>query len=214
MDQAQWEEIVTGLVEGDDQVAQAFWNQYGARLHRLAANRLPGALQRRVGADDVVQSACRTFLRRARKGEFDLPNGDSLWRLLCAITLAKLRKHIRFHLRQKRGLNRELHIDTLSSSGKANLPPLAARGVGPEAAAVFSDEFRSLLGGLDEEERTLIVYKLQRFTNDEIAEKMGCSERTVRRIVKRVQSRLQRTLEITVTGQTPDAEEHPASVEV
>lgn len=201
--QQQWEEIVNGLVEGDDQVAYEFWNRYGARLHRLAENRLPGALQRRVGADDVVQSACRTFLRRARKGEFDLPDGDALWRLLCAITLAKLRKHIRFHLRQKRGLNQELHIDALSSSGKADLPPLAAGGVGPEAAAIFSDEFRSLLDGLDEEERTLVIYKLQRYNNEEIAEKMGCSERTVRRIVKRVQARLQRTLEFTVAGRSP-----------
>jgi DNA-directed RNA polymerase specialized sigma24 family protein len=37
--------------------------------------------------------------------------------------------------------------------------------------------------------------KLQEHTNGEIAQKTGCSERTVRRIVQRVQSRLRDILD-------------------
>jgi len=56
------------------------------------------------GPEDLVQSACRTFLRRAQIGQFRLADSEELWRLLCAITLTKVREQTRFHMRQKRGL--------------------------------------------------------------------------------------------------------------
>jgi DNA-directed RNA polymerase specialized sigma24 family protein len=34
--------------------------------------------------------------------------------------------------------------------------------------------------------------KLQELTNEQVAEQFGCSERTVRRILKRVQERIER----------------------
>ena len=45
-----------------------------------------------------------------------------------------------------------------------------------------------------EEQQRIVEMKLEHFTNDEIAEKMECSERTVRRISKRIRARLQQIL--------------------
>ena len=68
-----------------------------------AAGRQPDepALQRRIGPDDIVQSVCRTFFRRSQDGQFELHGTASLWRLLCAITLAKVRHHARFHYQEQ-----------------------------------------------------------------------------------------------------------------
>src|SRR5438128_353918 len=85
-DEARWQKLIDGLRAGDNQVVREFCAQYGDMLHRVAAKHLPRGLRRRVGPEDVVQSACRTFLRRARVGEFQLDDSDGLWRLLCAIT--------------------------------------------------------------------------------------------------------------------------------
>ncbi len=41
----------------------------------------------------------------------------------------------------------------------------------------------------------MVDLKLQEHTNEEAARLLGCSERTVRRILKRVQSRLTRAFE-------------------
>src|SRR5207302_203407 len=82
----------------------------GTLLEQLAERRLSKGLRRRVGADDVVQSAYRTFLRRAQAGEFQLADSDGLWRLLSAITLATVRELARFHGRQKRGFEQEVPI--------------------------------------------------------------------------------------------------------
>lgn len=194
-EEERWQRLIDGLRQGDPKIAQEFWNQYGEMLHRLAEKNLAPGVRRRIGPEDVVQSACRTFLRRAQVGEFQLADADSLWRLLCAITLTKVREQTRFHLRQKRGLDQEVHAAELSTIGRADFHGQTAGGPTPAEAAAFSDQFQQLLVDLDDEERQIVELKLQECTHEEIADKLGCSERTVRRIVKRVQERLQSVLQ-------------------
>ncbi len=120
-----WGHLIRGLRDGDRTVVQDFCQRYGASLERLAAKHLPAALRRRVGPEDVVQSACRTFLRRTRGGEFQLADSEDLWRLLCAITLTKVREQARFHLRQKRGLDKEVALEAFQDSLVTAFQPVA-----------------------------------------------------------------------------------------
>lgn len=191
----QWQTWLRKLVEGDDEVVGEFWQQYGARLEGLAAKHLSPALYRREDPDDVVQSVCRTFLRRAQGGQFQLDDNASLWRLLCAITLTKVREKARFHLRQRRSAARERRLADGPEDTIPGVQPIEAADVSPDEAAEFADQLQTLLADLDDEERQLVEMKLEDRTNQEIADRFGCSERTVRRILKRVQSRLKRMLE-------------------
>jgi RNA polymerase sigma factor (sigma-70 family) len=188
-----WQRLIGGLRSGDQQVAREFCEQYGPALHRIAEKNLPGGLRRRVGAEDIVQSACRTFLRRARDQQFQLADSESLWRLMCAITLTKVREQTRFHLRQKRGLRQE--VRGIPSDSEAGLQ-LAASQPAPDQAAIFADQFRHVLSLLDEEERKIVDLKLQDCTNEQVAEAMGSSERTVRRMLKRLRDRMERDFEV------------------
>ncbi|HLJ93477.1 MAG TPA: sigma-70 family RNA polymerase sigma factor [Gemmataceae bacterium] len=186
-----WQRLIQGLRTGDRLIVQEFCEQYGALLERLAERHLSEGLRRRVGAEDVVQSAYRTFLRRAQAGEFQLSDSEGLWRLLCAITLAKVRELARYHGRQKRGFEQEVPL------GKSDEPfGLVAPGPSPAEAAEFADQFQQLMASLDEEERRFVDLKLQQCTNLEVAARLGCSERTVRRILKRVQSRLESAFQV------------------
>lgn len=187
-----WQALIQGLRDGDGQVLQSFCARYGQRLHRIAEAHMPARLQRRVGPEDIAQSACRTFLRRARDGQFRLQDSEQLWSLLCAITLTKLREQARFHLRKKRGLDKEVELGAAESSASASAFHPAAPDPSPAEAAAFAVELQHVLEALEDEERQIVELKLQEYTNDEIAERLGCSERTVRRIVKTVQSKLTR----------------------
>lgn len=187
-----WNDWMTRLVEGDSLVEHDFWNQYGERLQRLAAQHLSSGLRRRVGAEDVVQSACRTFLRRAQGGQFELSDSESLWRLLCAITLTKVRQQARFHGRQKRAIGQERHLGPEGSRAAAG--HVVSQEPTPAEAAEFADQLEQLLSLLDDEEREVVILKLEQNTNEEAAQQMQCSERTVRRILKRVQTRLKQNL--------------------
>jgi RNA polymerase sigma factor (sigma-70 family) len=195
-DEQRWQRLISGLREGNGKIVQEFCEQYGGLLHKLAEKHLPGALRRRVGPEDVVQSACRTFLRRAQGGEFQIEDSEGLWRLLCAITLTKVREQARFHLRQKRGLDKEIPMALPKGDSSAVGFAPADSGASPAEAAEFADQFQQLIGSLDDEERQVIDLKLQECTNEEVAERMGCSERTVRRILKRVQSHLGKAFEV------------------
>jgi RNA polymerase sigma-70 factor (ECF subfamily) len=183
------------LVSGNEEVVSEFWREYAPSLERLASSRMAPALQRRLGAEDVVQSVCRTFLRRAREGEFQLDKSDDVWRLLCAITLTKVRQHARFHLRKRRGLNREVVLDANGDSQAPGLADLApAREPTPAEAAAFADQMQHLLAALDDEERQLVQRKLDGQDSPAIAKAMNCSERTVRRLLAKVRDRWEREL--------------------
>jgi RNA polymerase sigma factor (sigma-70 family) len=194
-EEEQWRTMLRGLRDGDRKVVHEFFERYGQALQRLADRHLADRLRRRVGPEDVVQSACRTFLRRAQGGEFHLPDSEALWRVLCAITLTKVREQARFHGRQKRGMNKEVPLparDTTSSPAWDPIDPDPT----PAEAAAFTEQFEHLLAGLDDEERQVVDLKLQDLTNDEVAERLGSSERTVRRIMKRLQAKLSRAFDV------------------
>ena len=192
--QKDWETWVSRLAEGDEDVVAEFWRRYGRRLEMLAVRHMTGALCRREGPDDVVQSVFRTFFRRARSGQFDLPEQECLWRLLCAITMTKIHEKERFHRRQKRHMDREQDEAANRDDAPRAIDHLAASDPDPEKAAEFADILDQLLAGFSEDKRAVVELKLQKFTNAEIAERLRCSEHTVRRILKHVQKRLQTIL--------------------
>jgi RNA polymerase sigma-70 factor (ECF subfamily) len=192
-----WRQWVAGLASGDARTLEDFWVRYGPRLQGLAAEYMTTRLYRREGPEDVVQSVCRTFFRRVQIGQFELADSGRLWGLLCVITIAKVRQKARYHRRQKRDLNREHRIDGAADESWSPGPALTSPQPTPAEAAEFADQLGQLLDGMDEEERRVVELKLEQCTNQETADKLGCSERTVRRILKRVQARLKRLLEET-----------------
>jgi len=191
----QWQAWVFRLAAGDPAVVEEFCRDYGPRLQGLAAQHVSAGLRRREEPEDIVQSVCRTFLRRAKAGQFGLQEEGSLWRLLCAITLTKIREKERFHRRQKRGLDREQPLDPASDRSPAALPPPGKVVPSPAEAAEFAEQLAILLADLDDEQRAVAELKLQDYTNEEAARALRCSERTVRRILHRVQVRWQRILD-------------------
>jgi RNA polymerase sigma factor (sigma-70 family) len=182
-----WSVIVEGLRSGDAQTVRAFCRTYGGSLERLAASHMASMLKQRVGAEDVVQSVYRTFLRRVGADELVLDDVGELWRLLCAITLTKVREQARYHLRKRRRLDREQALDAPEDAGAATAPT-------PEEQGEFVQLFEALIDGLDDEEKQIVMLKLDGCTNLEIANQVKSSERTIRRLMVSLRGRLERLL--------------------
>lgn len=185
----QWDLMINGLRDGDQQACSDFWHKYGPMLQGVAQKQLSERLQRRVGSDDVVQSACRTFFRRVSSGQFELPDADALWRLMCAITLTKARRAARDHSRLKRGMASEQYLDASPEDSVGKRMELPGNEQTPLDAAEFSDQMDKLLSNLSPQECQVLDLKLQHHTNDEIAAQMNCSERTVRRLTNQIRTR-------------------------
>ncbi len=185
-----WARWIHGLRHGDEAVIAEFYDDFGPALERLADRHIAEALRRRFGAESVVQSACRTFLRRAGAQEFALADTRDLWNLLCAITLNKVHDQVRFHMRRRRRADRDVEIH---SEGRV-ATKMASGAPGPDDALVFAEELQRFLDGLTEEDRRVVDLKLQERSNSEIAAELGCCERTVRRILGTLRRQLEREL--------------------
>ena len=191
-EQARWQRLIDGLRRGDAEAGREFWEQYGPVLQRLAHKHLATWLRRRVEPEDVVQSACRTFLRRLQAAEYQLGDDQGLLSLLCAITLNKVLMKARFHQAQRRDLRREAHGPAPAGEG-GELPfDVAAPDASPAEAAGFAEQFEQFLAALDDEERRLVDLKLQGRSNREVAEELHRTDRWVRKLCERMRARLGR----------------------
>ncbi len=183
---------------GDPAAAQGFWNRYYERLVRLARKKLADAPRRVSDEEDVALSALDGFCRGAAEGRFpQLRDRDDLWRLLVTITVRKALNQ-RIHVRRaKRGGGKIRGDSALSAAAGTDEPQGFARVVGsepsPELAALVADELDHLVARLgDESLRSVAVWKLEGFTNQEIAANLGCKLRSVERKLQLIRSVLSR----------------------
>lgn len=180
-----FDELMSGLRRGDDAAASELFRRYARQLVRLAAPRLVGVIRRKVDAEDLVQSAFRSFFRVDPARSFDLDGWDDLWGLLATITLRKCRYWVRHYLAAKRHVGREMPPGDDSADWDS-----AGRDPTPAEAVVLSETVERLLGGLDEKGRLVAEMVLQGFTAAEIAPHAGLTERSVYRQLERVRGRL------------------------
>jgi DNA-directed RNA polymerase specialized sigma24 family protein len=163
------------LKAGDPEAAQRLWEGYFRRMVRLARRRLRGRPRPAADEEDVALSAFEGFCRAAREGRFArlLDRGD-LWQLLVVLTARKALALVRHERRQKRGGDR--------AKDEAELDPVIGREPTPGFAAQVAEECARMLRLLpDQELRSIAVWKMEGYGNEEIAARLGCVERTVER---------------------------------
>ncbi len=126
----------------------------GAYFHRLvglARHKLAGANPRIADEEDIALSAIDSFCRNAENGRFpELMDRDGLWRLLVVITARKVFRLIRDQGRRKRG--GKVAETAAKSADAPNLEEVLSREPSPEMAAQIGEEYRRLLGLLDDPE--------------------------------------------------------------
>lgn len=173
---------------GDEAAAAVLFDRYVERMVMLARNQLSPKLRRRVDPDDVVQSAYRSFFAKTREGRYTVDDSGGLWPLLAAITLSKVRKQVEFNRAQKRSTSREASVDRAGGFGIE--PELTARTPEPLDVICAVEELDRLMEGLSETHRNILELRLQHRSIDEIAEEVGRSERTVRRVLENLREEL------------------------
>ncbi|MEQ8790592.1 MAG: ECF-type sigma factor [Pirellulaceae bacterium] len=175
---------------GDSRAATQVFDRYVDRLMRLVRRRMSPGLQRRVDPDDVVQSAMRSFFVRAAAQDYVLERAGDLWRLLAAITLSKLRRQVEVHTAAKRSMARERSI-----SGDANdIAAIADREPSPGEETVLLEEVQRVMEQCSLAEREALTQRLSGETIEDIAQRMGRSQRTVRRLLQASRETLERRL--------------------
>jgi DNA-directed RNA polymerase specialized sigma24 family protein len=165
---------------GDHTAAQLIWERYFLRLVELARGRLRGSPRRAADEEDVALSAFDSFYQRAARGQFpQLNDRDDLWQLLIVITMRKAIDQVHHEARPRRGSGKVL---ALSELAEMSLEELAGAEPTPEFAAQVAEEFERLLDRLGNDNlRRVAIWKIEGYTNDEIAARIGRVTQTVGR---------------------------------
>jgi RNA polymerase sigma factor (sigma-70 family) len=149
---------------------------YFDRLVQLARRRLQNLPGMTSYDEDLALRSFYSVYRRVRDPErpLQLTGRDDLWRLLAARTISRAIDLIRRH--------RPGEVP-----GDYDLEHFLTREPTPEEAAATAEECRRLLDLLQEPElRQIALWKVEGYTNEEIAARLDCVPRTVERKVQRI----------------------------
>jgi DNA-directed RNA polymerase specialized sigma24 family protein len=180
---------IIALKAGDPAAAQALWERYFTQLVRLARAKLRSRYCPAADADeeDAALSAFDSFCAGIAHGRFpQLADRDDLWRLLVVITARKVWAQVQHRRRLKRGGHRVFSATerdvTEFGEGSNDLEQIVGSEPTPEFAAMVAEQYHHLLDALgDESLAQVALWRMEGYTNDEIAGRLGCAKRTVAR---------------------------------
>lgn len=187
---------------GDAAAAQALWETYFAKLVRYARRKLQDLPRRTFDEEDIALSAMFSFCRGLEEGRFQrLGDRDDLWKLLVTITARKIYAQQRHTLRAKRGGGRVRGESALQrpgsgAEGDSGLGDVLSDEPSPEMAHMLLENAQQLLDSLQDESLVTIArLRLEGWSNEEIAARLGCVRRTVERKLERIREKWSRKME-------------------
>ncbi len=180
---------------GDSVAANCIWQHYFDRLVRSVRAKVHGQNRAVSDEEDIVLSVFDSFYNAAENGRFpDLSDRDDLWQLLLRMAARKVVDKRRHDLRQRRGGNVRLHsLDHASDDSKV----IEAIGdePSPEMVLMMQETVEQLFSHLGVGQlRDLAGAKLEGYKNAELAQRFGCSERTIERRLNLIREKCQQEL--------------------
>ena len=185
-----------GIKQDDEAAITAMWDRYYPALAKFAEKRLEaiGVQQRAFNGEDVAASAMMSFLRAVQRNRFPmLDSEDGLFRLLKRVTIRKVIDRKRKSQTLKAGggdLRGESAFGSDPESGTSpGIDGVQGESPSPEWIAIMEKECQKLFVSLqDEELQSIAYYRLEGYSNAEIATKLGCAVATVERRLKQIRA--------------------------
>lgn len=179
------------MKEGDEQAEEQIWKAYFPKLVTFARHKLAGTRKREFDEEDVAIMALNNLFRAV--SEQRLPKLDDrldFWRVLVVIAVREANGHRRRNQTQKRGAGTVrgesvfIRRDELAQSG---IEQAAGSQPTPDAVAELAESCQRMIDELEDPElQRIALLKLEGYANREIAEQLGCVERTVERRLERI----------------------------
>ena len=192
---AEFLELSQSITKSDHDLLEAFrrgqmdastrlYMKYADRLIGMTARKSSSELAAKVDPEDIVQSVFRTFFRRVEKGQYDVPEGEDIWKLLLVITLNKIRAVVAYNRAAKRDMRRT-RSDAMVEDAVAK-----ADDKDEIALATLRIVIDELLSDQIEVNQTIIRQRIEGYDILEIAKNVNRSKRTVERVLQEFRARL------------------------
>ena len=179
------------LAAADHDAASRLWAHFCQRLMVFARSRMSPSTRRIYDEEDAAVSAFRSLCRGIEAQRFpDVGDRGNLWALLVVITSRKIANQYRYEHQQRRNANQTLTESILQRSDGSCigvLQSLPTQEPTPAFAAEVADMSEYLMSQLQESElQRIVLLKLEGHTNDDVAEQLNITRRTVQRKLERI----------------------------
>jgi RNA polymerase sigma-70 factor (ECF subfamily) len=174
--------------DGEMNAATELYLRYAGPLYALTLRQRGNDLAARVDPEDIVQSVFRTFFRRAAQGEYQVPAGEELWKLLLVIALNKIRATGAYHRAAKRSVGTTVQGKAFEQAARSLPAP------DETALGVLRLTLDEALTALPESERRIIELRIEGYQVEEIARTTRRAKRSVERVLQAFRTELSRQL--------------------
>lgn len=191
--------FISQLRSGDSVAAGRLFRDYASQLAGVVRRRLGWRYSRKIDPEDVVQSVFRSFVRCQRNHEVRFDNWDALWGFLSLIAMRKAGRVASHFTAARRNLAFEHSVVHLDNGDVQPRAEGISREPDPLHLVMITDTIDHLMHELDARDRGIVRMALEGSSTEAIATAVGCSERTVQRVLRRLSA----WLEEDATGHSP-----------
>jgi RNA polymerase sigma-70 factor (ECF subfamily) len=170
---------------GDELAARELLARYEAQVRLVVRRQLPRLLRSRFDSLDFLQSVWGSFFRRLRSGPEKFEDPRYLVTFLAQVAKNKIIDQYRRAASRKMDMQREVPL----YAGGLPTQELIAHQDSASELAEANEEFGRLSDQLPADRREILGLKIEGLTNREIGERLGLSERTVRRALEDLRRR-------------------------
>ncbi|MCR9197778.1 MAG: protein kinase [Planctomycetaceae bacterium] len=179
-------ELLNRVARGDGAAEVVVYERYSARLLALAEQRLGNKFRARASAEDVTQSAWRSFFLHSRGGRFETSQAGDLWRLLAKITMHKLGRQLERHTAAKRDVRQEFSTEPAA---------MVERQPAVVDVVAAAELLQLALADLPTAQRGVIEGVLAGLSLEQLATQSGRSVRTARRLLQQARQTIEDRLQ-------------------
>ena len=181
----QFDSLMRRVETGSDEAVRELLDTYGSHILRTIRRRLSKQMRSQFDSCDFYQAVWASFFTNDQIPKF--ATEDDLVTFLSRVAGNKVIDECRKQLRQRRDVNRK---QSLFDSHTEKILPVAGNGPTPSEVVVAKEKVELLVEGHPTVYRRVLQLRTNGSTFKEIAGELGVSEKTVRRVVKRLEARI------------------------
>jgi len=189
------EDDLAGLIErvkaGDENAIRDLIHRFEGDVRTIVRVRLPQSLRSQFDSMDFVQAVWQSVLTKEGKDLSRFTNARHFREFLAGVARNKVfEEHRRRTRTRKYSLKREEPLYV--RRGDRELPrEVPGHDPTPSQDAQARDRFAQLVEGRTPQEAEVVELRRRGLTFEEIAEQMGLSERSVRRVIEAIRQRME-----------------------
>lgn len=185
---SEFQKLMEQIATGSEAAVGILLRQYGGHLYRAVRRRLNRALRAKFDTSDFVQSVWASFFDdRARLAKFE--HSSDLVAFLTRVASNKVVDECRRRLGTKKA---DVRRETPIHNDEGEEVPVPGREPTPSQVAIGREQLGQMMDEVPPEYQKILQLRAAGETHQEIAHRLGVNERTVRRVLAKLERRVKR----------------------